>query len=67
MANRNFCCWLRAEVRGGNRYSLEEFGLEADSIHKELAELFDRFSWDERDEGGDGNGGNEDGPSVNPQ
>jgi hypothetical protein len=30
-----------------NRYSLEEFGLEADTIHEELAELFDRFGWDD--------------------
>ena len=30
----------------GHRYSLEEFGLEADAIHSELAELFDRFGWD---------------------
>ena len=31
----------------GHRYSLEEFGLEADAIHSELAELFDRFGWDD--------------------
>ncbi len=28
-------------------YSLEEFGLEEDSIRTELADLFDRFGWDE--------------------
>ncbi|MEE3329371.1 MAG: sulfotransferase [Myxococcota bacterium] len=29
-------------------YSLEEFGLEADSIRRELAPLFERFQWDDR-------------------
>lgn len=28
-------------------YSLEEFGLEEDAIRTELADLFDRFGWDE--------------------
>ncbi len=28
-------------------YSLEEFGLQADAIHSELADLFERFGWDE--------------------
>ena len=36
----------------GHTYSLEEFGLEADSIRSELAGLFDRFQWDA--EGGEG-------------
>ena len=27
-------------------YSLEEFGLEADEIRSQLADLFDRFQWD---------------------
>jgi hypothetical protein len=27
-------------------YSLEEFGLEAEAIHKNLAELFERFGWE---------------------
>ena len=29
-------------------YSLEEFGLKADSIRSELAPLFERFQWDDR-------------------
>ncbi|MFP6664571.1 MAG: sulfotransferase [Deltaproteobacteria bacterium] len=29
-----------------HRYSLEEFGLKADSIRAELPELFERFGWD---------------------
>jgi hypothetical protein len=29
-----------------HRYSLEEFGLEADAIRNELADLFERFQWD---------------------
>ncbi len=28
-------------------YSLEQFGLEGDAIHKSLADLFERFHWDE--------------------
>jgi len=31
----------------GHSYSLEEFGLDAGEIHTRLAELFDRFGWDE--------------------
>ena len=30
-----------------HRYSLEEFGLEADAIHQELAMLFERFGWED--------------------
>jgi hypothetical protein len=30
-----------------HRYSLEEFGLKGDAIHAELADLFERFRWDE--------------------
>ena len=30
-------------------YSLEEYGLEADSIQRELATLFERFQWDAED------------------
>ena len=30
-----------------HRYSLEEYGLEEDAIRVELAELFERFDWDE--------------------
>ena len=33
----------------GHSYSLEEFGLDAGEIHTRLAELFDRFGWDEPD------------------
>ncbi|MFP8879970.1 MAG: sulfotransferase, partial [Myxococcota bacterium] len=33
--------------KSGHHYSLEEFGLEADAIRSELAELFDRFGWDD--------------------
>ena len=33
-----------------NSYSLEEFGLEADTIRTELASLFDDFGWDETDD-----------------
>jgi len=29
-----------------HRYSLEEFGLDADEIHTHLASLFERFDWD---------------------
>ncbi|MCP5041207.1 MAG: sulfotransferase, partial [bacterium] len=29
-----------------HRYSLEEYGLGADEIRVELADLFDRFQWD---------------------
>jgi hypothetical protein len=37
----------RAREHGSShRYSLEEFGLEADEIRVELAPLFDRFQWD---------------------
>jgi hypothetical protein len=32
--------------QSAHRYSLDEFGLEADAIHEELEALFDRFSWD---------------------
>ncbi len=35
------------EHKSDHRYSLEEFGLEADAIRSELAELFDRFGWDD--------------------
>lgn len=35
------------EHRSGHRYSLEEFGLEADAIRTGLAELFERYGWDE--------------------
>lgn len=34
------------EHRSTHRYSLEEFGLEAEAIHRRLAPLFDRFGWD---------------------
>jgi hypothetical protein len=37
------------EHKSDHRYSLEEFGLEADAIRSELSELFDRFGWDEAD------------------
>jgi hypothetical protein len=30
-----------------HRYSLEEFGLRADEIHTRLADLFERFGWEE--------------------
>jgi len=30
-----------------HEYSLEEYGLEADAIHRELSGLFERFGWDE--------------------
>jgi hypothetical protein len=30
----------------GHRYSLEEFGLDADAIHDRLADLAERFGWD---------------------
>ncbi len=33
--------------RSGHSYSLAEFGLEADAIRTGLAELFDRYRWDE--------------------
>jgi hypothetical protein len=32
-----------------HRYSLEEFGLKSDEIHARLADLFERFHWDEAD------------------
>ncbi|MCB9726833.1 MAG: sulfotransferase [Spirochaetaceae bacterium] len=35
------------EHKTRHTYSLEEFGLEADAIHTELAELFERFGWDD--------------------
>jgi hypothetical protein len=31
----------------GHRYSLEEFGLRADAIRAELAQLFEQFGWEE--------------------
>jgi hypothetical protein len=31
----------------GHSYSLEEFGLDAGEIRSRLAELFDRFDWEE--------------------
>ncbi len=37
----------------GHRYSLEEFGLEADAIRNELSDLFERFQWDLEEEEGD--------------
>lgn len=33
--------------KGAHQYSLEEFGLEADEIHQRLADLFERFGWEE--------------------
>jgi hypothetical protein len=33
-----------------HRYSLEEFGLDPDEIHTQLAELFERFNWDTQGE-----------------
>jgi hypothetical protein len=30
-----------------HRYSLEEFGLKSDEIHTALADLFDRYGWEE--------------------
>ena len=35
-----------SQHKTSHSYSLEEFGLEADAIHRELAELFDRFQWE---------------------
>ncbi|MAG30977.1 MAG: sulfotransferase family protein [Deltaproteobacteria bacterium] len=35
-------------------YSLEEFGLEADAIRRELADLFERFQWDAGAEASEG-------------
>jgi hypothetical protein len=32
-----------------HRYSLEEFGLDRDAIHRELSDLFARFHWNEAD------------------
>ena len=32
----------------GHRYSLAEFGLDADAIERELAELFERYRWARR-------------------
>jgi hypothetical protein len=40
--------------RSMHRYSLEEFGLEADAIHEALRELFKRFGWDGDVEGDEG-------------
>ncbi|MEO2168796.1 MAG: sulfotransferase, partial [bacterium] len=34
------------EHKTDHRYSLEEFGLEADSIRAEMPDLFERFGWD---------------------
>ena len=31
----------------GHKYSLAEFGLEGDAIRADLADLFERFGWDE--------------------
>lgn len=42
----------REEHRTTHRYSLEEFGLEADAIRARLADLFERFDWDGPDERG---------------
>jgi len=36
-----------SEHTSSHRYSLEEFGLQADAIRSELSELFDRFGWDD--------------------
>lgn len=36
-----------ANQKSAHRYSLAEFGLEADAIHDELDGLFDRFGWDD--------------------
>ena len=62
-------------------YSLEEFGLEADAIHTQLADLFERFRWDEAEtppvpsgfdvdgmvlDRPDVNGPDEDEPSLDP-
>ena len=33
--------------KSGHSYSLAEFGLEADAIRTQLADLFERFGWDE--------------------
>jgi hypothetical protein len=33
--------------KSGHRYSLEEFGLDADAIETRLADLFERFGWGE--------------------
>ena len=33
--------------KSGHSYSLAEFGLEADAIRIQLADLFERFGWDE--------------------
>ena len=33
--------------KSGHSYSLAEFGLEADEIRTQLADLFERFDWDE--------------------
>jgi hypothetical protein len=35
------------EHRSGHRYSLSEFGLEADAIRTGLAEFFEHYGWDE--------------------
>ena len=35
------------EHKSGHSYSLAEFGLEADEIRTQLADLFERFGWDE--------------------
>ena len=36
----------------GHRYSLEEFGLEGDAIRSGLADLFERYRWDEEQAAG---------------
>lgn len=38
------------EHRTRHRYSLEQFGLEADAIRQELGPLFERFQWEEAEE-----------------
>ena len=40
------------EHKTTHSYSLEEFGLEADAIRTELADLFERFQWDVGQENG---------------
>jgi hypothetical protein len=35
------------EHRSGHRYSLEKLGLDADAIRSGLAELFERYRWDD--------------------
>ena len=36
-----------------HRYSLEEFGLDPDEIHTQLADLFERFGWAESETEGE--------------